>query len=194
MKPVAALVIGALLGISFTGPALARDDLFEDQSFAGIAHDRRASAIGDVVGVLIYQSAEARNSARNTRSRRSDGEGRLRLPDQSESLGLSLGGEFTGSGEVRRSETFVTQISARVVQVLPNQDLIIEGRHTLLVNGEETIIEIRGRVRPIDISPSNQIVSTQIADAEIRYDGEGFVTRSASPGWLHGLFNRLGLN
>jgi flagellar L-ring protein precursor FlgH len=61
------------------------------------------------------------------------------------------------------------------------------------VNGEETTIRVRGRVRPADISRGNQVLSTRIADAQIDYDGRGFVSRNARPGLVHRLFSLLGL-
>lgn len=194
MSPVTSALLS--LALVMAGPSLAHaaDDLFRPNAFVGLAHDQRASQIGDSLTVLVYQSAEARNAARSTRGRTSSVDARGQVNGSSERAGLSFGGDFDGGGEVRRSETFITQISAVVVEVLPNSDVRIEGRQTMVVNGEETVIEVRGRVRVIDITADNQILSTQIADAEIRYDGDGFVSRSASPGWLHGVFNRLGLN
>jgi flagellar L-ring protein precursor FlgH len=63
----------------------------------------------------------------------------------------------------------------------------------MLVNGEKRDIEIRGRIRPIDISSDNTIISSRLANAEINYDGEGFATRSAKPGLLNRIFSFLGL-
>ena len=106
---------------------------------------------------------------------------------------ISFGGGYTGRGEVRRSERFISQMSLTVRDVLPNGDLIVGGEQFLFINGEKTRIGVRGRVRPADIRSDNSVVSTRIADAEIDYDGRGFVSRSAKPGLISRLFSFLGL-
>ena len=60
------------------------------------------------------------------------------------------------------------------------------------MNGEQTHIAVRGRVRPQDIDRDNRVISTRVADAEINYDGEGFVSRNADPGLVGWLFSLLG--
>jgi flagellar L-ring protein precursor FlgH len=106
---------------------------------------------------------------------------------------MALDGAYAGQGEVRRSESFVTQISVAIEDVLPNGDFRIAGEQNMEINGEETTVRIRGRVRPIDISAGNQILSSRIADAEISYDGSGFVSRNARPGLIQHVFGWLGL-
>ncbi len=93
----------------------------------------------------------------------------------SESGELQFGGGYSGRGEVKRSERFVSQMSLTVQQVLTNGDLIVGGEQWLFINGERTRIGVNGRVRPADIRADNSVVSTRIADAQIDYDGRGFV-------------------
>lgn len=194
VRGMTACVIGAWLALTGSAQAgLAGDDLYRDRQFAGIAGDQKASQIGDSLSVIVYQSAEARNSARSASRRRSIFEGGFSSNSSTESGQVSLGGNFDGRGEVRRSESFVTQISVTVEEIAPNGDLLIAGEQLLFVNGEETTIAIRGRVRPVDISADNEVLSTRVADAEINYDGQGFVSRTARPGLIHAIFNRLGL-
>ena len=87
----------------------------------------------------------------------------------------------------------MAQVSAEVIDVYPNGDLLVEGRQQVLVNGEETIIGVRGRVRPVDISSDNIVLSGRLANAQIDYDGSGFISRSARPGIISRLFSLLGL-
>jgi flagellar L-ring protein precursor FlgH len=110
-----------------------------------------------------------------------------------ESGQLNFGGGFTGRGEMRRSERLVAQLSVAIEEVLPNGDYRIVGRQQLNVNGESTVIGVRGRIRPSDIASDNSILSSRIADAQIDYDGKGFVSRGAKPGLITRLFNLLGL-
>lgn len=149
--------------------------------------------MGDVLTVIVYQSAEARNAAQNVSRTRRGFEGAVQGGELDESASLTLDGAYTGQGEVRRSESFVTQVSVQIAEVLPNGDYLIAGEQQMHINGERTIVRIRGHVRPADITSDNQVLSTRIANAEISYDGAGFVTRNAHPNWIHRLFSILGL-
>ena len=61
------------------------------------------------------------------------------------------------------------------------------------VNGEDTIVAVRGRIRAIDLDGDNRVPSNRIADAQINYDGHGFVSRSSRPGLINRLFSFLGI-
>jgi len=80
-----------------------------------------------------------------------------------------------------------------VESVLPNGDFQVAGQQTLVISGERTFIRLRGRVRRADISSGNAIVSTRLADAQIDYDGSGYVSRSGRPGPATRIFSWLGL-
>ncbi len=169
------------------------DDLYPGPGFANLATDQSAHGVGDILTVIVYQNAEARNSAQNTSRTRRSFEGGLESGSIDESAGLSLDGAYAGQGEVRRSETFITQISVTIQGVLPNGDFLVAGAQTMNVNGERTTVNVAGRIRPTDISADNRVLSTRIADAQISYDGEGFVSRNARPSFIHRILTMLGL-
>jgi flagellar L-ring protein FlgH len=189
-------IAGAVLLIALATPAQA-DDLYRGSSWASMSGDRKASQPGDVLTVVIFQAAEATNSAQNSSRKKTDVGGSLGTTIGSgsinETASLEFGGGYTGRGEVRRSERLVTQISLTVREVLPNGDLIVEGEQWMRINGETSRIGVQGRVRPADINADNAVLSTRIADARISYDGRGFVTRSAKPGIINKIFSFLGL-
>lgn len=161
--------------------------------WANVASDLKAADVGDILTVVVYQSAEARNAADSGARRQRGIDGKIRGGTHEQSGEIDLNSNFSGHGETRRSESFVTQISVSVETVLPNGDLAIAGEQLMNVNGEKTTIRIRGRVRPIDISGDNQVLSTRIADAQINYHGEGFVSRNVKSGVIGWLFSTLGL-
>lgn len=189
----------ALFAAAATSTPAGADSLYQGQAWSHLASDNVAAAVGDSLLVVVYQSAEARNSERRTRSKRTridaalDFAGDLTPMTLQESGELAYGGEFSGQGEIRRSESILTQFSVSVVEVLANGDLVVAGEQRVKMNGEESVIEVRGRVRRADVASDNRVLSTRIADAEINYQGRGFVSRGASEGIISRIFSWLGL-
>ena len=99
-------------------------------------------------------------------------------------IGASTKNDFSGSGETTRTGSLSATITARIVDVLPNGNLAVEGKRELYVNNEKKEILVQGIVRQKDIAYDNSILSTQIADAKIIYTGIGVVGEKQSPGWL----------
>ncbi|MFA6114589.1 MAG: flagellar basal body L-ring protein FlgH [Sphingomonas sp.] len=183
------VAIAALL----VAQAVQAEDLYKPNGWAAMSTDRRATQVGDALTVVVYQSAEATNSAKSDSSKSTNLSGGLTAGSINESGALRVGGNYTGGGQVQRSERFVTQITVLVEEILPNGDLRIAGRQRMHVNGETSDIGVRGRVRQADITSDNQILSSRVADAQIDYDGRGFVSRSAKPGIINRVFRFLGL-
>ena len=170
------------------------DDLYRQDNWAALASDRRASAVGDILTVIVLENSTAANSAQIGTRRGSRLSGDISAGtalNESGSLGLS--GQYDGTGQMSRSGRMVAQISVRVDTVYPNGDLGISGAQALNISGERTNIRIRGRVRPTDISGNNTVPSARIAEAVIDYVGTGFVSRSARPGLVQRIFRFLGL-
>jgi flagellar L-ring protein precursor FlgH len=103
-------------------------------------------------------------------------------------LGLQMGGsnvnKLTGKGDTNRDTLLKASMTARVVQVLDNGNLIIEGKRQVTVNAEDQFLIITGIIRPDDIAADNTVQSKYIADAKIFYTGQGTVNDKMKPGWL----------
>ena len=169
-------------------------DLYQPGSWPALAADNKAFAIGDVLTIVVYESASATNSASNNLKKNSQLFGGIRAGSSfDESAGLDLRNSSDNVGSTGRSGRMVAQISATVEERLANGDLRIVGSQILNINGERTTIRVKGRVRPVDISAGNAVLSSRLADATIDYDGTGFVSRSARPGIVTRIFNWLGL-
>jgi flagellar L-ring protein precursor FlgH len=166
----AKLIAGTALLMALAAPAQA-EDLYRGSNWASMSGDRKASQPGDILTVVIFQAAEATNSAQNSSRKKTDIGGSLGTTIGSGSIdekaSLEFGGGYTGRGEVRRSEKLVTQISLTVREVLPNGDLMVEGEQWMRINGETSRIGVRGRVRPADINADNAVLSSRIGDARI---------------------------
>ncbi|MEM8694727.1 MAG: flagellar basal body L-ring protein FlgH [Pseudomonadota bacterium] len=168
--------------------------IFHPGGWTSMAADRRAGQVGDMLTIVIIENSSASNTAENSTERNSRYGGLIGLGSLfNESGEFQYGRSWEGVGETRRSGRMVAQIGATVEEVLPNGDLVIAGEQSLTINGEDTRIALRGRVRPDDIAANNMIASSRLADAEISYDGSGYVTRSARPGLLTRIWNWLGL-
>jgi flagellar L-ring protein precursor FlgH len=181
------------LSLTLAVAGAAGQDLFQGSNWAAMAADRRATQVGDSITVIVHQVAEASNTTQNTTRKATDTGASLRAGGIDEGGTLSFGGGYSGRGEARRSERLLAQLSVSIEQILPNGDYRIVGRQQIRVNGETTLIAVRGRIRAADISGDNAVLSSRIADAEIDYNGKGFVSRSAKPGLINRLFSLLGL-
>lgn len=168
--------------------------------------DYKARQIGDLITVRIEEKANANNS-NSTDTQRSTSynmevENMFGLPNNmgidnflgsgrpfDPTLALTAGSSFAGSGTKGRSDRVNATIAARVVEVLPSGNMIIEGQREIVVDDEKQTITIRGIVRQKDVDAANTVSSTAIADAQIRYYGDGVISDANRKGWLARFFD-----
>jgi flagellar L-ring protein precursor FlgH len=194
MRHLALAGAALFVGFACQPQAAIAANLYHGSSWSALATDRIAGQVGDSLTILIYEDSTASNTATNGSKRSSHVSGRVVAGHAVDETGsISLDGGFNGDSQTGRSGKMVAQISVTVDVVLPNGDLHISGAQMLRINNEKTNIKLRGRVRPADISSDNTLISSRIADAEINYDGSGFVTRGAKPGVVARIFAWLGL-
>lgn len=170
-------------------------DLALSSEFTSLTGDRKANRVGDIVTVVIVESSSASNSADLSAEKSYSFGGELDLvrPPKRWGADVRAGDETDGRGRVQRSGRLAAQLSARVVEVMPNGDLLVRGAQEINVNGERTRIVVEGLVRPRDITAGNVVLSTRLANARIEYDGEGYIADRARPGLFARMFNWLGL-
>lgn len=169
------------------------EQLYTGGKWASVASDDRAREVSDVITVLIFESASATNRVSNRSSKETSVAGGLSIGSIDEEGNFHLRGGYSGSGQVERTDRLMATMAGQVIEILPNGDFLIEGRQNIHVNGETRTIDIRGQIRPNDISSDNTIPSWRLANAQINYDGKGFVTRSAKPGIINQIFSFLGI-
>jgi flagellar L-ring protein precursor FlgH len=155
--------------------------------------DQRAHQIGDILTVKVNFTDKAEIANETNRSRASgensgitDFLGRNRITAPSPILPgriLTADGtaSYEGKGGVNRQEALQTTVAAVVTQVLPNGNLVIEGKQEVRVNFEVRELIVAGIVRPEDIESGNTIDSTKIAEARIAYGGRGQITDVQQP-------------
>src|SRR3982750_1705217 len=156
--------------------------------------DQRAARIGDLltVTVNITDKANIANETQRSRSNKEDsgisdfiGAKTLGVQAQKVLPGRILTADSTatsdGKGSVNRQEALQTNVAAVVTQVLPNGNLVVEGKQEIRVNFEIRELIVAGIVRPEDIQSDNTIDSSKIAQARIAYGGRGQITDVQQP-------------
>lgn len=174
---------------------------------ASLFEDRRARRVNDLVTILVSEKSAASKKATTSANRDSSGDygldnffgmdkdfGIQKLPGLngfykgtnvfSPSVKGSGKSDFAGKGDTTREGTLTATITAKVVEVLPNGNMVLESRKEILVNNEKEILVFKGIVRPDDITPNNTILSQYVADAQIYLVGDGVLDDKQSPGWL----------
>jgi flagellar L-ring protein FlgH len=152
-------------------------------TLADLAMDFRATRVGDVVTVVVSEQASANAQGATSTKRNSSAQSSISSllgPKQASGalnnlVNMSSQQQLTGQGATSRQSTLSTTLSARVIKVLPNGNLILEGTKAVAINSENQTVSLRGIVRPIDIGPDNSIASNRVADLEVRINGRGVV-------------------
>jgi flagellar L-ring protein FlgH len=160
--------------------------------------DRKARYVGDIVTILISEAAVGDNNATTDTSRDSSAyagiDAFLGIDQSILSRNANMGGKIEiggtasnalkGAGSTSREGKLEGKLTAQVVKVFGNGNMLIEGRRQVTVNAEDQYIIITGIIRPDDITSSNTIYSPYIADARIIYTGRGVVNDKMRPGWM----------
>jgi flagellar L-ring protein precursor FlgH len=152
--------------------------------------DHAAKRVGDILTVLIVESTSASKTAstETKTSTANDGSG-LGHFDFFDLWNLQAENASQGEGTTRRRGDLQARITVRVTEIDANGLLVLEGTRSVLVNGEEERIVLRGSVRPADVQADNTVLSTFLADATIEYTGEGVLTSAEKPGLITRLMN-----
>ena len=170
---------------------------------ASLYEDRRARRVNDLVTILILEQTNASKKATTDANRTSSGNytvsNALGMPTDNfpifNDLNKGVAGNgtnaFKGTADTSRQGTLTATIAAKVVEVLPNNNLVIESRKEVVVNNDKEIVVLRGIVRPDDITPNNTVASQNVADAQIYLVGDGVLDDKQSQGWLVRLMDKV---
>lgn len=160
--------------------------------------DAKGRRIGDIITVILRENTSATKSASTTLERESEidfdpitgpGGGNLNLGLGGDfQLNLGATNDFEGDASANQSNNLSGNISVTVVQVMPNNNLIIRGEKWLTLNNGDEYIRLTGIVRPADINPANEVLSSKIANARIQYSGTGSFSQVQQQGWLGKFF------
>ena len=154
--------------------------------------DQRASKVGDILTVQIDINDNANISNDTSTKRTTEADGGVSklfglessiakiLPGAPDTAHLVTSGStssMAGTGSVSRSDAVSLTIAAVVTSMLPNGNMVIQGRQEVRINQELRELTIAGIVRPEDITAVNTVRHTQIAEARVSYGGRGAISR-----------------
>jgi flagellar L-ring protein precursor FlgH len=174
-------------------PEVKDGSLWQDRSVvaSSLVSDDKARSKGDIVTILVVESVNAKRTRNTTTSKSQNataGVDDVTFPGighvlgaaasvngkkRDFNVGLSSKRDFTGGGTVTDSGEVRATISAQVVDVLPNDNLILMGTKEVTVSGEVQVVTLTGIARPKDITPENTINSIQLAEARVHITGSG---------------------
>jgi flagellar L-ring protein precursor FlgH len=187
------LIIILVIG-SFSILSHAQD--MRQNAYASLFSDQKANRQGDAITILVVESTQASNNSETNAGRKSDvgfafsgGIDKTALPNVD--LNVGSNNDFSGKGSTQTTGNIRTKISATVDTVLANGNLVIRGSKKITINGEEQMIQIKGIVRPSDISPDNAVLSYNISNAELSFEGNGIIDNAQRPGLLTKLLHWL---
>jgi flagellar L-ring protein precursor FlgH len=168
----------------------------------GLSLDARARRVNDLLTIRVVESIAASGAADSALAKASDAKASVtsmfgaekKLPsivDPTNLAALKADTNFKGSGTTNRKGDLTANLTARVSEVLPNGDLVVEGVRAIEINGDRQIVVLSGVVRVADIAPGNTVLSTSIGQLRIRYFGNGLMKDNLKPGWLVRVLNKI---
>ena len=168
----------------------------------GLALDYRARQANDLITVQVVESISASGTADSSLNKASSASHSIpglfglekKLPsliDPTALAGAKHDSQFKGGGATTRAGELSATITARVAEVLPNGDLVVEGVREIEINGERQIVVLTGVARATDVDPRNVVRSTAMGQLRVRYFGRGLIKDNLAPGFLIRMLNKV---
>jgi flagellar L-ring protein precursor FlgH len=148
--------------------------------------DAKAVRLHDVVSIVVTESLAASTDGQVKNSRASNANsgltglfGKLKAANALQNLvGMTASSGLTAQGQSTTNSSLATTFGAEVVDILPNGMLVVQATRQLTFSQQTQLIELRGLVRPEDVSNQNQVLSTAMTDLELEVTGKGIVNDS----------------
>ena len=198
-----------LITLSLCLPCLARagepsGSIWREDVSTSMVADKRARAVGDIMTIIVQESAAAtkENSTKTSKAAGVDASVNTFLYSPGASSFLTRNGQrpamkyssksdFDGGGTINNSEKINARIAVRVADVLPNGNMIIEGRRETSFSGEKQEAILRGTIRSEDVNANNTVFSYNVADASIRYVSRGAISDAQRKGWFTKILDKV---
>lgn len=182
-----------VVALFFITPLVGAASLWKASDYSLFSNSKRQFSEGDLITVIVVERTEASQNAQSSGSK----DGSVSVAPGGGLLNfiplISASGELehNASGSTSKDNRFQTSITAKVVEVLDNGVLKVEGRRMIKIDGEEQEVVIVGYIREEDITVNNTVLSTFLADAEIHLTGSGAINNKTTPGLMTRLLEWL---
>ena len=191
LKKILTLILTAAFLLTASANVEARS-LWADNTW-GMFADKKARDVGDILTIIISESTTqtATKSRANSKSGSTSlgaGTGIFHFLAAASASGSD---SFQANGSASDTNSFSGRITVTVVEVLPNDNMIVEGTQSIWQNRDEHKITLRGIVRRADVTSANTVPSTKVADATVKFDGKGPLNAKQRQGILTQIFNFL---
>lgn len=197
---IAIIILSAFMGTAFSESLFAarvsQNDYIQPRS---LYYSPKAKTVGDIISVVISEKYQITDNQKLGTSKSSATTASFTnllntlVPPFLRSV-VSVNDKFDGYGgdnsvsnnaQTQRQAAFSDTITAQVVQVLPNGNLVIQGHKTLINAGETTNVLLSGVVDPRMINNAGQVNSAQVSNLQIAFSGSGTVARSNHEGLIN---------
>lgn len=204
MKKPSLLLCKITLALVVAAPLTPAQSIWHEGMATSMFADKRAMNVGDILSILVQESNTA-NRQNNTKTSKSSSidaslqaflyspaaSGLLTKKGQLPALKTTAAQNFDGGGQINNSEKITARIAVRIIDVLPNKTLVIEGTRKVSFSGETQDAVLRGVVRSEDVMANNTIYSYNIAEATIKYVSSGTITDNQRKGWFTRVWEKV---
>jgi flagellar L-ring protein precursor FlgH len=179
-----------------TAQASQPGSIFQPSFSRPLFEDRRARFVGDVITInLVEQTAASKKSSANAERNASmaasiSALAKVPLAGALGGLGVTASdaSKFGGKGDAAANNAFTGTITTTVIEVLGNGNLLVSGEKQIAINQGNEFIRFSGVVNPVNVTGSNTVQSTQVADARIEYRANGYIDETENMGWMQRFF------
>lgn len=185
-------LIFKILCISLCAPMCFSQEINLD-SYRPLVGDVKSYKVGEPVIVIVVEATTAEASAGTGVEKNTGINASLNENDKNLSAGMNVDSNNEGGGKTSRRGKVTTQLSATIMETLPEGILKINGTQDITINGEKQQIMVSGLIRSSDISKSNSIFSYQIANVELEIVGDGDVSKAQKQNIFYRFFNWVGI-
>jgi len=193
-----------LLALALVPLAASAQSLWKDDVSKPMFADKRAAGVGDILTILVQESTSSSKDNKTATGKESGldaslatflyspmASGFLTKGGQMPAMKFNSKSDFSGGGSINNSEKLSARAAVVVKDVLPNRNLVIEGRRETMVGGEQQTMILHGVVRPEDVLANNTVYSYNIAEAGIQIVSKGTLTDSQRKGWFHKIWDKV---
>lgn len=168
-------------------------DSVDLENYQALTSDANSFRVGEPITILVLEASSAESSAMTDSGRDVSIKGRAADNTKNVSAGLGIESNNNGAGATERKGRVTTQLTTRIIEVLPMGMYRVEGKHNLIVNGEHQTISVSGLIKAKDLNKDNAIMSYKLADASIEIVGAGDVSRAQKQNIIYRTLSWLGL-